>query len=113
MKKILVTGVAGFIGYSIAKKLAARGDIVIGCDNFNEYYPSQLKYDRATDLKADGVETKRLDLANLRELDKVIEAEGITHIVHMAAQPGVRYSVTNPHAYLRSNIDGFLEVLEC
>ena len=113
MKRVLVTGIAGFIGYSVAKKLAARGDFVIGCDDFNEYYPSQLKYDRATDLKGDGVETKRIDITHHKELEKIFESEKITHVVHMAAQPGVRYSVTNPHAYLKSNVDGFLEVLEC
>ena len=112
MKKVFITGIAGFIGYHLAKTLQARGDFVTGCDDFNEYYPSQLKYDRAAQLKSLGIDVKRLDILNLKELDNYFKTEGFTHFVHLAAQPGVRYSITNPQSYITVNIQGFFEVLE-
>lgn len=111
-KRILVTGAAGFIGFHVTKTLNQRGDYVIGIDNFNDYYSVALKADRAALLEKIGVEILKGDVCDLDLLLKVVSDQKITHIVHLAAQAGVRYSLVNPQAYLRSNIDGFLSILE-
>lgn len=111
-KTVFITGIAGFIGYHLAKKLHERGDIVIGCDNFNEYYPSLLKKERANDLKKLGITIFKQDIRNLKALYYLFEKRPFTHMFHLAAQPGVRFSLTNPHCYIQNNINGFLEVLE-
>ncbi len=111
-KKILITGIAGFIGFHLASFLIKKGDYVIGCDNFNDYYTPELKTERANKLKTLGTEVINHDIQNIQELTSLLEEKGITHIVHLAAQAGVRYSITHPMPYSNSNLNGFLNVLE-
>ena len=111
-KRILVTGSAGFIGFHLAKALKDRGDQVIGFDNFNDYYSPELKRERASILQRCGVDTIEGDICELDKLKEVVVEKGITHICHLAAQAGVRYSIENPKAYLKSNVEGFLNILE-
>ena len=111
-KNILITGAAGFIGSELAKALKLRGDFVIGLDNFNTYYDVSLKESRKKLLTEKGIEVVRADICDLASLQKLVEENAITHFVHLAAQAGVRYSIENPQAYLDSNIQGFLNVLE-
>jgi UDP-glucuronate 4-epimerase len=112
-RTILVTGAAGFIGAHVVQRLIARGDRVLGVDNLNDYYDPQLKRDRLA-LLADlpGFEFHPLDIADRPALDALFARAGIQRVVHLAAQAGVRYSITNPHAYGESNLVGFLNVLE-
>jgi UDP-glucuronate 4-epimerase len=112
MKKVFITGIAGFIGFNLAKKLRERGDVVAGCDDFNEYYPAQLKYDRAEQLRLLDVDVKQLDILQIKTLESYLKKEGFTHIINLAAQPGVRYSISHPHSYIKVNIEGFHEILE-
>ncbi|MBW7474264.1 NAD-dependent epimerase [Paenibacillus oenotherae] len=110
---ILVTGAAGFIGYHLSERLMRDGNRVVGLDNFNDYYDVQLKRDRFGMLRRNssftGVEA---DIAKFEDLNALFEQHGITSVVHLAAQAGVRYSLTNPFAYLESNLTGFGNVLE-
>lgn len=110
---ILVTGAAGFIGYHTSARLLQEGNRVVGIDNFNDYYDVQLKRDRFAQLLPSpaftGVE---LDLADYDALLALVKAEGVTTIIHLAAQAGVRYSLTNPFAYLETNLKGFGHILE-
>lgn len=106
-KFIFITGIAGFIGFHLASSLIKNGDYVIGCDNFNNYYSSDLKRARADQLHSLGIEVIEEDIQNIRSLK-----QNITHIVHLAAQAGVRYSITHPQPYSDSNLDGFLKILE-
>lgn len=112
-KTIFITGAAGFIGYHAALYFHSRGDRVIGYDNFNAYYNPELKRERTTLLKDKGIDVIKGDITHFEELRKSIEKSQTTHLLHLAAQAGVRYSLTNPKAYLESNIDGFLNILEC
>ncbi len=111
-KTIFLTGIAGFIGFHTAKALANRGDRVIGLDNFNAYYTPELKKNRAFLLQEKGIEVIHADLNDRASLQTLFEEHPFTHVVHLAAQAGVRYARKNPEAYLRSNIDGFLALLE-
>jgi len=111
-KRILITGAAGFIGYHLAQRLGARGDTVVGLDNFNDYYAPTLKYDRAELLSLKGIDIVRGDVTDASLLNDIIAKNDITHFVHLAAQAGVRYSLVNPQAYVNANITGFLNVLE-
>ncbi len=106
-KFIFITGIAGFIGFHLASSLIKNGDYVIGCDNFNNYYSPDLKRARAYELRSLGAEIIEEDIRNIRSLK-----QNITHIVHLAAQAGVRYSITHPQPYSDSNLDGFLKILE-
>jgi UDP-glucuronate 4-epimerase len=111
--KLLVTGAAGFIGFHTAKLLLERGDEVVGLDNLNSYYDPALKEARLEILR--GFERFRFikaDLADRSTMQALFHAEGFQRVVHLAAQAGVRYSLENPHAYVHSNIVGFLEVIE-
>ena len=113
---ILVTGAAGFIGAYVCRALQARGDSVIGIDNYNDYYDPQLKRDRVAALCPE-VDIRALDLTDrdgLAALFDELAAGGRAplQVVHLAAQAGVRYSLTNPHAYVDSNLVGFVNVLE-
>ena len=110
--KVLVTGAAGFIGMHVSKRLLARGDTVVGLDNLNEYYDVNLKLARLEQLKHPGFSFHKLDVANGPAIDALFAAERFDRVVHLAAQAGVRYSLTNPHEYIRSNITGFLNILE-
>ncbi len=111
--KILVTGVAGFIGSHVAHILLDRGDDVIGVDNLNDYYNPSLKTDRLSYLtpKA-GFTFHKIDIADKDALDNVFKIEKIDRVINLAAQAGVRYSLENPHAYIEANIQGFMNVLE-
>jgi UDP-glucuronate 4-epimerase len=111
--KLLVTGAAGFIGFHTAKLLLERGDEVVGLDNLNDYYDPHLKEARLEILR----NFKRFrfikaDLADRGAMQPLFRAERFQRVVHLAAQAGVRYSLKNPHAYVHSNIVGFLEVIE-
>ena len=112
-RKTLVTGAAGFIGYHTAERLLARGERVIGLDNLNEYYDVRLKHTRLARLQScDGFSFRRAELADRAAIEQVF-AEGRPDVViHLAAQAGVRYSLTNPHVYGDSNLTGFLHILE-
>jgi len=127
--KILVTGTAGFIGYHLAKRLCERGDEVVGLDNINDYYDVNLKYGRLEDSGIDrdeivygeAVQSKKydnykfikLDLEDREGLEDLFRKEKFDKVCNLAAQAGVRYSLTNPYAYVDSNIVGFINLLEC
>jgi UDP-glucuronate 4-epimerase len=110
--KVLVTGAAGFIGMHLAERLKRDGIEVAGVDDFDPYYDVGLKRARAARLAAAGVACETLDLADAEPTIAHFRGEGFTHVAHLAAQPGVRYSLVNPGAYLRNNIDAFGAVLE-
>src|SRR5205809_4060758 len=106
--KILVTGAAGFIGFHVSLKLLARGDSVVGLDNLNSYYDVKLKEARLDQLKQErGFRFVRGELADSRVMPDMLRAEKFDSVIHLAAQAGVRYSLTNPHAYVESNLAGF------
>jgi UDP-glucuronate 4-epimerase len=109
---VVVTGAAGFIGYSVAKALLERGERVVGVDNLNDYYDVSLKEARLRQLAPfERFEFVKADIADEARFRQVFEKRP-SRIVHLAAQAGVRYSLVNPHAYVDSNIRGFLNVLE-
>lgn len=111
--KILVTGAAGFIGSKLMYLLAGRGDDVVGIDNLNDYYDIRLKQGRIEEFCTG--ERKRfikMDIADKEALDALFKSEVFDAVVNLAAQAGVRYSITNPYAYLQSNLVGFLNILE-
>ena len=111
--KVLVTGAAGFIGYHVAARLLARGDQVVGVDNLNAYYEVALKEARLELLRRrPGFSFARLDLADRAGVSAVFAGETPARVVHLAAQAGVRYSIENPHAYVDSNLVGFVNILE-
>jgi UDP-glucuronate 4-epimerase len=126
--KILVTGTAGFIGYALAKKLLARGDEVVGIDNINDYYDVNLKYARLNGLGIDknkienNQEVKssvydkhsffKIDLADREAMNNLFQTQQFDAVMNLAAQAGVRYSLENPHAYIDSNVVGFMNILE-
>ena len=116
MRKFLVTGAAGFIGMHVAQALLARGDEVVGIDNLNDYYSPQLKQDRLTHLQqqagAEHWRFEQMDVADNAALQALFARERFDGVVHLAAQAGVRYSLTNPHAYAQSNLVGFVNILE-
>jgi len=107
--KVLVTGAAGFIGMHVSKLLLARGDEVVGIDNLNDYYNPQLKRDRLAQLP--GMRFVRMDIADRDGIEKIF-SEKFDAVINLAAQPGVRYSLENPHAYIEANIVGFTNILE-
>jgi UDP-glucuronate 4-epimerase len=111
--KLLVTGAAGFIGFHTAKLLLERGDEVVGLDNLNDYYDPALKTARLDLLKSyERFQFIKADLADRTAMQTAFRAGQFQRVVHLGAQAGVRYSVENPHAYVQSNIVGFLEVIE-
>jgi len=110
---ILLTGAAGFIGFHVARRLLAAGQAVTGIDNFNSYYDVRLKEARWALLeKMPGFTGRRLEIADKDAFSLFCDALQPTHIVHLAAQAGVRYGMENPHAYAEANLIGFLNVLE-
>src|SRR5512141_364243 len=110
---ILVTGAAGFVGSFVAARLADMGHRVIGCDNFNDYYTPQLKHDRVAALLAPrGIECRHTELSDAAQVASLFESFQPSHVVHLAAQAGVRYSLENPGAYIQSNLVGFSHMLE-
>jgi len=113
MPKILVTGAAGFIGFHTAQRLLARGDEVVGLDNLNDYYDPSLKEARVARLaKHVGFRLERMELGDRDGVERLFREERFDRVIHLAAQAGVRYSITHPHAYLDSNVIGFLHILE-
>src|SRR6266849_2853461 len=110
--KVLVTGAAGFIGMHLAHRLREDGAEVVAVDSFDPYYDVALKRARAARLLKFGVRCEILDLADAGATAAFFRAAQVTHVAHMAAQPGVRYSLVNPAAYLRNNVDAFGAVLE-
>ncbi len=118
MKKILVTGCAGFIGFHVCKKLFFTKSNVIGIDNLNSYYDLNLKKARLRELEklSENLNIKfsfiKADIQNHDLIKKIFQDEKITQVIHLAAQAGVRYSITNPYEYIDSNLKGFLNILE-
>jgi len=113
MKRILVTGAAGFIGFHLSKRLLADGHQVFGLDNLNDYYEVQLKYDRLAQLEQQpGFSFTKMGLEEREPLHQLFASEKFDTVVNLAAQAGVRYSLTNPYAYIDSNVSGFINILE-
>ncbi len=113
MKTILVTGSAGFIGFHLSKSLLNKGFNVLGIDNMNNYYDISLKKSRNKILlESSSYKFKQIDISDLNNLKELVAKNSINSIVHLAAQAGVQYSIQNPHAYIESNILGFLNILE-
>ncbi len=111
--KILVTGAAGFIGMHASERLLARGDEVVGLDNLNDYYDPTLKEARLARLSPNaGFRFVRMDVADRAGMEKLFADESFDRVIHLAAQAGVRYSLQNPHAYIDSNVVGFMNILE-
>jgi len=120
--KILVTGTAGFIGFHLAQKLLERGNEVIGLDNINDYYDVNLKYARLKELGIDKDKVQstkykkhkfvKVNLENQKSINKLFKEEKFDAVCNLAAQAGVRYSIENPHAYIQSNVVGFMNILE-
>lgn len=109
---VFITGIAGFIGSHLAYFLKKGGDYVIGCDNFNDYYSPQLKKMRAQRLTKLGIEIIQCNIQEYDILNRLFDEKNFTHVIHLAAQAGVRHSITHPFSYSHSNLDGFLHVLE-
>ena len=111
--KLLLSGAAGFIGMTTTLRLLARGDTVVGLDNLNDYYDVKLKRDRLARLTSHAsFRFVQLDVADRAGMEALFAAEKFDRVIHLAAQAGVRYSLQNPHAYIDSNIVGFMNVLE-
>ncbi len=111
--KILVTGAAGFIGNAVSLQLLERGDDVVGLDNMNDYYDVTLKEARLERLAPyERFRCVKLDVADREGMEALFREEGFERVIHLAAQAGVRYSIENPHAYVDSNLVGFMNILE-
>ena len=111
--KILLTGAAGFIGLHVARLLLERGDEVVGIDNLNDYYDPKLKRARLECLKSDtNFRFIKMDVADTSAVARLFSTEKFARVIHLAAQAGVRYSLTNPQAYIQSNLVGFGNILE-
>ncbi len=116
--KILVTGHAGFIGFHAAREFLRRGWDVVGVDNFCDYYDVRLKRERAARLESERpvgayLSLRELDICDIEGLRKVFAEESPDVVLNLAAQPGVRYSITHPFVYQKANLEGFLNILEC
>lgn len=111
-KTTLITGAAGFIGFHLALHLKQKGEQVIGLDNFNDYYDPSLKRSRAQILDSHDIPLYEADIRDPAALDRIMAEHQPSHIAHLAAQAGVRYSLENPMSYIASNIEGFTQILE-
>ena len=112
--EILITGYAGFIGFHASREFLRRGWKVVGIDNFCDYYDVKLKRDRAAMLKGQrGFSARELDICDLAGLQSTFAEESPDVVLNLAAQPGVRYSITHPFVYQKTNLEGFLNILEC
>lgn len=109
---VLVTGAAGFVGTHVSLALKKRGDGVVGLDNFNNYYDPSLKKARKSMLNGHGIFIVEGDINDSRLLDKLFDVVAFTHVMHLAAQAGVRYAMENPQSYVHSNIAGLVSLLE-
>lgn len=113
MVRVLVTGAAGFIGFHVCQKLLARGDEILGLDNLSDYYDVILKKDRLAQLHENSAFSfHQLDLADREAIPRLFAEHQFDGVIHLAAQAGVRYSIKNPHAYVDSNLVGFVNILE-
>jgi UDP-glucuronate 4-epimerase len=113
VSRILVTGAAGFIGFHLCQRYLQRGDDVFGIDNVNDYYDVTLKTDRLSQLEGcSGFTFRKMDLVDREAITRLFDTEQFDVVVNLAAQAGVRYSLSHPHAYLDSNLVGFLNILE-
>lgn len=113
MAKLLVTGAAGFIGFHVSRRLLDRGDEVVGLDNLNDYYDVRLKHDRLAQLAGRArFRFVKADLADRAAVEQLFADAKPQVVIHLAAQAGVRYSLQNPHAYVDSNLVGFMNILE-
>lgn len=113
MSRILVTGAAGFIGFHLSQRLLAKSDEVVGLDNLNDYYDVSLKKDRLAQLQGKpNFSFHQLDLTNREGMTQLFADQNFDVVVNLAAQAGVRYSLENPHAYINSNLVGFINILE-
>ena len=111
---VMITGSAGFIGFHLAKRLLKQGCHVTGIDILNSYYDVKLKEDRLERLKSfDNFSDFKIDISDMKNMEKIFNNSQFDVVVNLAAQAGVRYSLTNPHAYVESNIAGFVNLLEC
>lgn len=115
--KILITGCAGFIGHSVTRLLMNKKNLIIGVDNLNNYYSRKLKIDRLKDIEKKNLKKKyfkfyKLNLDNFKKIKKIFLNYKFDTVIHLAAQAGVRYSLENPKAYLKSNIISFFNILE-
>ncbi|CAN0912249.1 UDP-glucuronate 4-epimerase 6 [Linum grandiflorum] len=109
---VLVTGAAGFVGTHVSLALKKRGDGVVGIDNFNNYYDPSLKKARKSMVEAQGIFIVTGDINDAKLLKKLFDVVPFTHVMHLAAQAGVRYAMENPHSYVHSNIAGLVTLLE-
>jgi UDP-glucuronate 4-epimerase len=110
---IVVTGAAGFIGFHVSQRLLDRGDAVLGIDNLNDYYDPALKNARLEKLRSRrGFAFEKIDIVDSSAIARLFNQQQPAGVVHLAAQAGVRYSLTNPHVYVDSNVKGFLNILE-
>ena len=109
---ILVTGAAGFIGAAVSERLVARGETVVGIDNLNDYYSQELKRSRLKRIEHSNFDFKEQDISNETEIAELFATVKPKSVIHLAAQAGVRYSIKNPNAYIKSNISGFMQILE-
>ena len=113
MKKILVTGAAGFIGFHVSLKLLKLNKRIVGLDNINNYYDTKLKIARLNILKKfKNFEFKKIDIQNKKKLSNIFKKNKIEKVVNLAAQAGVRYSLINPTAYIDTNLVGFFNLLD-
>ena len=113
LRKVLVTGAAGFVGFHTAQRLLSRGDVVVGIDNLNDYYDPNLKLARVKLLSENpNFEFRRVEFGDRGAMSGLFEEFAFPQVVHLGAQAGVRYSITNPHAYVDANLVGFVNVLE-
>lgn len=112
-ENVLITGVAGFIGYHTAKHLVQQGYNILGIDNLNSYYDTQLKHDRLALLSInENIRFEKADVANYPAIEKLFAAFKPDYVIHLAAQAGVRFSISNPLSYADSNLSGFVNILE-
>ena len=109
---ILVTGAAGFIGAAVSERLVARGETVVGIDNLNDYYSQELKLSRLERIQHSNFHFKEQDISNETKIAELFATQKPKSVVHLAAQAGVRYSLENPNAYIKSNLSGFMQILE-
>ena len=109
---ILVTGAAGFIGAAVSERLVARGETVVGIDNLNDYYSQELKRSRLERIQHSNFHFKEQDISNETKIAELFATLKPKSVVHLAAQAGVRYSLENPNAYIKSNLSGFMQILE-
>ncbi len=113
MSRFLVTGAAGFIGFHVSRRLLDQGATVVGLDNLNDYYSVQLKRDRLAILEQlPGFQFQECALEDARSINALFDTHPPDLVIHLAAQAGVRYSLTNPMAYVDSNLVGFVHILE-